>query len=131
MVVERLPAAVKELLPAAIAEKSRVYLRDIPEEADKLIWEMQAQALSPLAEAGKLGCVLFQLPHWLTARRAHIRYRQQLRERSDWPLAIEFRGRGWMDNYRARTLSLLESKMSFDRNHAKTPRCTPSFDENA
>ena len=49
VVVERLPAAVKELLPAAIAEKSRVYLRDIPEEAEKLIWEMQAQALAPLS----------------------------------------------------------------------------------
>ncbi len=48
VVVERLPPAVKELLPAAIAEKSRVYLRDIPEEVEKLIWEMQAQALAPL-----------------------------------------------------------------------------------
>ena len=107
VVVERLPAAVKELLPAAIAEKSRVYLRDIPEEAEKLIWEMQAQALAPLAAAGKLGCVLFQFPHWFTARRAHIRYLEQLRDRSDWPLAVEFRGGGWMtDNYRAgRSLS--------------------------
>lgn len=59
VVVDRLPAPVKEMLPAAIAEKSRVYLRDIPEETEKLIWEMQAQALAPLAAAGKLGCVLF------------------------------------------------------------------------
>lgn len=90
VVIERLPAAVKELLPATITEKTRVYLRDIPEEAEKLIWEMQAQGLAPLAAAGKLGCVLFQFPHWFTARRAHIRYLEQLRERSDWPLAIEF-----------------------------------------
>ena len=109
VVVERLPAAVKELLPAAMAEKSRVYLRDIPEEAEKLIWEIQAKALAPLVAAGKLGCVLFQFPHWFIARRAHIRYLEQLRDRSDWPLAIEFRGGGWMiDNYRARTLALLE-----------------------
>jgi hypothetical protein len=53
VVIERLPAAVKELLPATIAEKTRVYLRDIPEEAEKLIWEMQAQGLAPLAAAGK------------------------------------------------------------------------------
>jgi uncharacterized protein YecE (DUF72 family) len=109
VVVERLPAAVKELLPAAIAEKSRVYLRDIPDEAEKLIWEMQTQALAPLAEAGKLGCVLFQFPHWFTARRAHIRYLEQLRDRSDWPLAVEFRGGGWMEGERqSRTLKLLE-----------------------
>ncbi len=109
VVVERLPAAIKELLPAHRREKSRVYLRDIPEEAEKLIWEMQAQALAPLVAAGKLGCVLFQFPHWFTARRAHIRYLEQLRDRSDWPLAVEFRGGDWMtDNYRAETLSLLE-----------------------
>ena len=103
----------------------------MPEEVEKLIWEMQAQALAPLAAAGKLGCMLFQFPPWFTARRDHIDYLKRLRERSEWPMAAEFRGGGWMTNYRARTLSLLESKMSFDRNHAKTPRCTPSFDENA
>jgi uncharacterized protein YecE (DUF72 family) len=107
--VERLPAAVKELLPDAMAEKSRVYLRDIPEEAEKLIWEMQAQALAPLAAAGKLGCMLFQFPHWFTPGRAHIRYLEQLRDRTEWPIAVEFRGGGWMtDNYRAGTLALLE-----------------------
>jgi uncharacterized protein YecE (DUF72 family) len=111
VVVDRLPATVKKQLPGA--EKSRIYLRDLRDEVERLIWEMQAQALAPLAAAGKLGCVLFQFPHWFTARRAHIRYLEQLRNRSDWPLAVEFRGGGWMtDNYRARTLSLLESKMS-------------------
>ena len=109
VVVERLPAAVKELLPADVAEKARVYLRDVPEHAEKLIWDMQAQALAPLLNAGKLGCVLFQFPHWFTARRAHIRYLEQLRDRSDWPIAVEFRGGGWTtDNYRAETLALLE-----------------------
>lgn len=51
---------------AATAEKSRVYLVDVPGEAEKLIWQMQAQALAPLVAAGKLGCVLFQFPHWFT-----------------------------------------------------------------
>jgi uncharacterized protein YecE (DUF72 family) len=54
--------------------------------------------------------MLFQFPHWFTARRDNIDYLQQLRERVEWPIAIEFRGGGWMtDNYRARTLSLLEN----------------------
>jgi uncharacterized protein YecE (DUF72 family) len=107
--VGRLPAAVKELLPAAVAAKGRLYLRDVPGEAETLIWEMQTQALAPLTAAGKLGCVLFQFPHWFIARRAHIRYLEQLRERSQYPIAVEFRGGGWMtDNYRAKTLSLLE-----------------------
>jgi uncharacterized protein YecE (DUF72 family) len=109
VVVERLPAEVKAQLPADVADKTRIYLRDVPKEADNLIWEMQAQALAPLAATGKLGCVLFQFPHWFTARRTHIRYLEQLCERSDWPIAVEFRGGGWMtDNYRAETLALLQ-----------------------
>src|SRR6266511_3387126 len=36
VVVERLPAAVKELLPATVADKTRIYLRDVPEHVDKL-----------------------------------------------------------------------------------------------
>jgi uncharacterized protein YecE (DUF72 family) len=109
IVVKRLPAVVKELLPGSVAEKNRVYLRDLPAEVEKLVWEMQTQALAPLAAAGKLGCMLFQFPHWFTARRDNIDYLQRLRERTAWPIAVEFRGGGWMtDNYRARTLSLLE-----------------------
>jgi uncharacterized protein YecE (DUF72 family) len=100
---------VKELLPGSVAEKNRVYLRDLRAEVEKLVWEMQTQALAPLAAAGKLGCMLFQFPHWFTARRDNIDYLQRLRERTAWPIAVEFRGGGWMtDNYRARTLSLLE-----------------------
>jgi uncharacterized protein YecE (DUF72 family) len=111
--VERLPEVVKALLPQPLAEKKRIYLSEVPDEARNLIWEMQAQALAPLAAAGKLGCILFQFPHWFTARRAHIRYLEQLRERSEWPIAVEFRGGGWMtDNYRAETLNLLE-KLGF------------------
>jgi uncharacterized protein YecE (DUF72 family) len=107
--VERLPTVVKEMLPATVAKKARIYLRDVPEDARALIWEMQGQALAPLIAAGKLGCVLFQFPRWFTARRDHIDYIQRLRENSDWPIAVEFRGGGWMtDNYRAKTLSLLE-----------------------
>jgi uncharacterized protein YecE (DUF72 family) len=85
----------------------------MPEETRTLVWEMQAQALTPLIAAGKLGCVLFQFPRWFTARRDHIDYIERLRDRSDWPIAIEFRGGGWMtDNYQAETLSLLE-KLGF------------------
>jgi hypothetical protein len=52
---------------------------------------------------------LFQFAHWFTVRRDNIDYLQQLRERLKWPIAVEFRGGGWMtNNYRARTLSLLE-----------------------
>ncbi len=105
----RLPQAVRALLPASLAGSKRLYLHDLPREAATLAWEMQASALVPLAAAGKLGCVLFQFPPWFTARRDNIDYLERLASRAPWPIAIEFRGGGWMtDNYRARTLSLLE-----------------------
>ena len=108
--VGRLPVAIKRLLPADFAEKNRIYMRDVPEEARTLVWEMQAQALAPLIAAGKLGCMLFQFPRWFTARRDHIDYLKRLRDRSDWPIAVEFRGGGWMTgDDRAKTLALLET----------------------
>ena len=39
--VDWLPEAVEELLPQSAAEKKRVYLRDVPDEAQPLFWEMQ------------------------------------------------------------------------------------------
>ena len=42
--------------------------------------------------------MLFQFAHWFTARRDNIDYLQQLRERLKWPIAVEFRGGGWMTN---------------------------------
>src|SRR5512132_1197590 len=63
----------------------------------------------PLAEASKLGCVLFQFPPWFRKNRASVDYLRELRERLPWPIAIEFRGSGWMEAERqSRTLKLLE-----------------------
>lgn len=65
---------------AATAEKSRVYLVDVPGEAEKLIWQMQAQALAPLVAAGLRPVSVPALVHH--TRRAHIRYLQKLRRAS-------------------------------------------------
>ncbi|MBL8667297.1 MAG: DUF72 domain-containing protein [Rhodospirillales bacterium] len=107
--VARLPQAIRSVLPPQLGTKRRLYLRDLPRPVAELAWEMQASALRPLAAAGKLGCVLFQFPPWFTARRDNIDYLERLAGRAPWPIAVEFRGGGWMtDNYRAQTLSLLE-----------------------
>jgi hypothetical protein len=90
---------------AAIAEKSRIYLRDVQEEAEKLIWEMQAQALAPLAAAGKLGCMPFSFRPGLRLR-AHIDYLKQLRDRGDWPICRRAPRRRLDDQQLAETLSL-------------------------
>jgi uncharacterized protein YecE (DUF72 family) len=107
--VKSLPPGITELLPRDKAEKARVYPKDLPEEGHELLWSMFESALKPLAEAGKLGAVLFQFPHWFVRARRNIDYLRELRERFPYRVAVEFRGGGWMEeDRRDRTLALLE-----------------------
>jgi len=104
-----LPEAVRASLPPATAAKRRVYLSAVPPEARELVWNLHREALAPLAEAGKLGCVLFQFPPWFRPSRANLAYLEALPDRLPYPLAVEFRGGGWMsEERRARNLERLE-----------------------
>jgi uncharacterized protein YecE (DUF72 family) len=95
--VRSLPEAVREQLSDEAREKSRVYSRDLPEEARNLVWDMFTVALRPLADAGKLGAVLFQFPRWFVRSRRNFDYLRELGERFPYRIAVEFRGGGWMD----------------------------------
>jgi uncharacterized protein YecE (DUF72 family) len=104
-----LPAAVKELLPESTREKSRIYRKDLPQEADELVWDMFESALRPLVDAGKLGAVLFQFPHWFVRARRNFDYLRELGERFPYRIAVEFRGGGWMEEEKRKsTLAQLE-----------------------
>lgn len=108
--VQRLPLPVREMLPSAVREKRRAYLREMPLQVVAAIWSLHVEALRPLADAGKLGCVLFQFPPWFRATRGAADYLRQLRDRLPYRIAVEFRGGGWMDEERrGRTLALLEA----------------------
>jgi uncharacterized protein YecE (DUF72 family) len=103
-----LPEPIRAMLPEAAAAKDRVYARDLPEDALDAVWDMFGGALRPLADAGKLGAILYQFPHWFAASRANVAYLRELAERSPARPAIEFRGAGWMKEGRqTRTLDLL------------------------
>ena len=105
----RLPEVVRERLPGNVLEKGRLYHGGVPAEIRELVWTMHIEALRPLADAGKLGCLLFQFPHWFRKNRAGVDYLREVRERLPWPVAVEFRGGGWMEAERqSRTLKLLE-----------------------
>jgi uncharacterized protein YecE (DUF72 family) len=93
-----LPETVRERLAPEAREKRRVYARDLPEEAQNLVWDMFTSALRPLADAGKLGAVLFQFPHWFVRSRRNFDYLRELGERFPYRVAVEFRGGGWMDD---------------------------------
>lgn len=56
------------------------------------------QALAPLREQGKFGCVLAQFPHSFKCTRANVDYLRAFRELmpADVPTVIEFRDRSWL-----------------------------------
>jgi uncharacterized protein YecE (DUF72 family) len=108
--VDLLPSWLRESLPAHAADKRNVYRHDVDPQAMDRLWELHRGALAPLVTAGKLGAVLFQFPPWFVRSRRHAEYlREVARRLPGWPLAVEFRGGGWMDSTAAAdTLRLLE-----------------------
>jgi uncharacterized protein YecE (DUF72 family) len=109
-VVERLPDWLRNALPGEARGKRNAYARDFPAAAVEQVWELHREALAPLAAAGKLGAVLFQFPPWFVRSHDNRGYLRELPDRlPGWPLAVEFRGGGWMDDEAAAgTLRLLE-----------------------
>ncbi len=107
---DRLPDWLRNRLPDEARAKRSVYARDIHEREMELVWQLHREALGPLAAAGKLGAVLFQFPPWFGRSRENREYLRRLPDRlPGWPLAVEFRGGGWMDDdSAAATLRLLE-----------------------
>ncbi|HLW48389.1 MAG TPA: DUF72 domain-containing protein [bacterium] len=94
--VKRLPPGFANLLPAAARDSSEVKLADTPEEFRNACWDAYREFLAPLAAAGKLGYVLFQLPPGARYTPAAIdemaRWTQELAGRR---IAVEFRHRSW------------------------------------
>ena len=62
--VSRLPEGLVEALPRGLADKPRVYAKELPLELVDAVWEHFVAALSPLEESGKLGGILLQYPRW-------------------------------------------------------------------
>lgn len=108
------PKDLREAIPDGVLEKRFLYLKDVPREVAEETWSRFCGALRPLAEAGKLGAVLFQFPEWFTPSRRSREYVLYCRERMAELLpgvapAIELRSNGWMrdDENQERTLSFL------------------------
>jgi uncharacterized protein YecE (DUF72 family) len=72
--VDRLPQAARALLSASEAATKRIYLNSIPPEEQEILWDIHIKALRPLAELGKLGCVLFLFPPWFRKNRQTVAY---------------------------------------------------------
>lgn len=94
--VERLPPGFASLLPPNLREAREVRVADVPEEFLNACWDQFREFLAPLARAGKLGYVLFQLPPGVKySPEALEAMRGWKRELSGCRLAVEFRHRDW------------------------------------
>ncbi len=107
--VKRLPPEIRDALPGALREKTRIYATDLPAELRDAIWSAFVDALQPLHSAGKLGSVLLQYPRWFApgapAREEILEARSRL---GDVGFAVELRNARWFEGpWAERTLRFL------------------------
>ena len=101
-----LPPAITTLLPKQALQQRR--FGHPPPEVLDLCFELFRNALRPLRNAGKLGCLLFQFPPWFTARESNEAYIDYCRSRLPGDrLAIEFRHASWFGDQLQHTLDFL------------------------
>ena len=112
----RLPRALQDALPNEIAEKKRLYAKDVPHEIRDEAWRLFADAVVPLHEAGKLGAVFLQYPSWVRPAQHSAEMLARARRRlGNLPIAVEFRHSDWLaPKHRDRTFALLrDNGMSY------------------
>lgn len=107
-----LPAEVARLLPPGAPRTPRGEVRAeafTPQGLGEAFRLFRA-ALAPLAEAGKLGYVLFQFAPWVRFGPAPLDYLSSLPEQlPGWVVAVEFRNRSWFPDHTEETLTALRA----------------------
>ena len=111
---KRLPKGLREALPATLAEKPRLYAKDLPGELLAEVWRIFAEGLEPLAESGQLGAVFLQYPKWFftsSENRDAIREAKAALAPHGLTVAVEFRNASWFNEKNIeRTLRFLEDE---------------------
>jgi uncharacterized protein YecE (DUF72 family) len=103
----KVSALPKDLRPET--DKANVYPKDLPAQSYEDVWSAFLTALEPLAEAGKLGAILFQFPPWFTIRRSNKQYLLEVAARCrPMRVVVEFRNASWFEgDNQAETLDFL------------------------
>ena len=109
---QSLPADVQAGLPERVRHSPRgeILADDVPAEGVDAAFRLFRAALAPLAEAGKLGYVLFQFAPWVHFEPARLDYLASLPERLPGAtVAVEFRHRSWFPDHADETLRSLRA----------------------
>ncbi len=127
----RLPPPLLPMLPASARPNARGQFenRVFGPEARDWAFTTFREALQPLADAGKLGYVLFQMAPWVKYGEAALEYLASLPARlPGTTIAVEFRDGSWLPAHAEETLALLSARglayVSVD-----TPRTPASVDD--
>ena len=105
--VRRLPQDLVDLLPPALANKQKVYDKDLPLELLEAVWTHFIRALEPLQRNGKLGGILLQYPRWFIPSPQNRHFLAESARRLDGISAtVEFRHQSWFATERAAELTL-------------------------
>ena len=108
---KRLPKDIRTALPPELAEKTRIYAKDLPDELKATVWEWFLDGVEPLREAGQLGSVLLQYPRWFftSSQNRDLILEAQERLGEGVRVAVEFRNASWFNEKNIeRTMRFLE-----------------------
>jgi uncharacterized protein YecE (DUF72 family) len=108
----RLPPELQAMVPARARPNARGQLdnRVFGEDAREWVFAAFREALLPLADAGKLGYVLFQMAPWVKYTEPACAYLASLPARLPGAtIAVEFRDASWLPEHTEDTLRLLSA----------------------
>jgi uncharacterized protein YecE (DUF72 family) len=97
---KRLPKDLRAALPPEVAEKARIYAKDLPDEVRDDVWGWFADGLEPLKEAGQLGSILLQYPRWFftsSENRDEIEQAVERLRAVGLTGSVEFRNASWFN----------------------------------
>ncbi len=109
----RLPPPLQAMVPARARPNARGQLenRVFGEDAREWVFAAFREALQPLADAGKLGYVLFQMAPWVKFGDAALEYLAGVPARLPGAtIAVEFRDASWLPQHTEETLALLSAR---------------------
>jgi uncharacterized protein YecE (DUF72 family) len=109
----RLPPPLLPMLPASARPNARGQFENrlFGPEARDWAFATFREGLQPLADAGKLGYVLFQMAPWVKYGEAALEYLASLPARlPGTTIAVEFRDASWLPAHAEETLGLLSAR---------------------